>query len=454
MRADRENGLMLARLLDSSEEEASERLNRTVLITHDGQHGEAFARGLKETLERTLPVATTDDTDNVDIEVVVGTEPSGRTERCLYVTLDDSEVIISEEAPSEIADCHPLLVAVAACYAAGMTISKVVDLDKGQGIALHVCFASLGVSAEELNADITLSDTVLVGAGAVGNGFLRALRHINVRGTLVIADPKDVSDGNISRCLYFDELDVGKPKAVQLALNAQHDFPQLTLEACQADLHTLIGERGRVRRFLTAMDSRGARRSAQMELPLEVIDASTTAADEIIACSSHFPTDLACLACIYAQVEEEVGRNQDIANGLGITLDDVNKGFIDTEVAARICAEHADLDPQRITGMAYDSLFKERCAADLLLLPGGEQILAPFAFVSCLAGALMVIELLRFDSDTQHHRENYFFTSPWRAPHLGARSRRTKNKVCVFCSKPDFVEVAEKLWADILKAEH
>jgi molybdopterin/thiamine biosynthesis adenylyltransferase len=451
MKSQRENGLMLARLLGTTEDDACARLDRTVLITHGSGNARMFARDLKEMLERTLAVASLGDTSNVDIEVIAGAKPSGRTARRLYVTLDDSEVIVTDTAPSAIADCHPLFRAVAACYAAGMVISKAVDLDKGQGSTLHVRFASLGVSAEEMNSEIVFGDTVLVGAGAVGNGFLRALRHINVSGTLVIADPKVVSEGNINRCLYFDESDVRKPKAVQLASKARRDFPRLVLEAYQGALHRLVDARGRVRRVFTAVDSRGARRSTQMELPLEVIDASTTAADEIITHSSRFPTDAACLACIYAQVEEETGRNQDIADGLGVTLDDVGKGFIEAEVAERISAQHKDLDPQRITGMAYDSLFKERCAADLLLLPGGDQILAPFAFVSCLAGALMVIELLRFDSATRNYGENYFFTSPWRAPYLGARSRRLKNTVCQFCSKPKFVETMENIWADILR---
>lgn len=453
MNARRENGLMLARLLEISEDEAYERLSKAVLITHGSGTAGIFARDLRETLERTLSVTGVDDKSSVDIEVIVGASPSGRTERCVYVSLNEAGVTITDKGPSSIGVCHPLFAAIAACYVAGLIISKVVDLDKGQGATLNVEFASLGVSADELNSEVVLCDSVLVGAGAVGNGFLRALRHINVCGDIVVADPKDVSEGNISRCLYFDESDVGKPKAVQLASKAQGDFPRLALEGYSRTLHAFVGERMRVRRIFTAMDSRGVRRSAQLELPLEVIDASTTGADEIITHSSRFPTDAACLACIYPHAEEEVGRNQEIANGLGVTLDDVERGFIEADVARRICEQHKDLDPQRITGMAYDSLFKQRCAADLLLLPGGEQILAPFAFISCLAGALMVVELLRFDSATRACSENYFFTSPWRAPYLGARTQRAKNPACEFCSKPKLVEVMEKVWVDVLKAK-
>lgn len=447
----RENQLMLARLLGASEDEAFERLSKTVLITHGSGYSKTLALDLKEILERTLPVVLADDSRNVDIEVILGTDASGRTERQVYFSVNESEAVVASAASSEISRCHPLFGAIGICYLAGMVISKVVGLDKGQGNRLLVRLAALGLSQDDMNAGIVLSDATLVGAGAVGNGFLRALRHINSAGKLTVADPKNVSEGNINRCLYFNDSDVGKPKAAQLASNAQRDFPRLALEAEQIDLHTLVAKRRRIKRLFTAMDSRGARCSAQKELPLEVIDASTTGAEEVVTHSSRFPSDSACLACIYAHSTEEISRNQNIADGLGVSLEDVAKGFIDDSAAARICAQHPDLDPRQVTGMAYDSLFKQRCAADLLLLPGGEQILAPFAFVSCLAGALMVVELLRFDSKGQGHPENYFFTSPWRAPHRGARSRRTKNPTCEFCSEPDLVGVAETEWVDILK---
>ena len=76
-----------------------------------------------------------------------------------------------------------------------------------------------------------------------------------------------------------------------------------------------------MRRAIVAADSRRARRSIQKDLPLEVLDASTTDVSEIIVHSHRQPTKGACLACIYRHIPDELARERDIASGLGIDLD-------------------------------------------------------------------------------------------------------------------------------------
>ena len=65
--------------------------------------------------------------------------------------------------------------------------------------------------------------------------------------------------------------------------------------------------------------------------------------------------------------------------------------------------------------MAFDSLFKQLCAEQALLMPTGAQVLAPFAFVSNLAGALVALELARFDAgQLVSNISNYLCLSPGR----------------------------------------
>ena len=67
-------------------------------------------------------------------------------------------------------------------------------------------FDALGATPSYAGAQPIISaTTVLVGAGAVANGFLRAARHLDISGGLTIADPKLVGSGNLNRCLYFGE---------------------------------------------------------------------------------------------------------------------------------------------------------------------------------------------------------------------------------------------------------
>jgi len=95
-------------------------------------------------------------------------------------------------------------------------------------------------------------------------------------------------------------------------------------------------------------------------------------------------------------------------------------------------------------GTAYDSLFKQLCAAQTLLTPEGRQVLAPFAFVSSMAGALLVVELLR--SNAGAAATNYWAVDPWKAPIGRRRLRRARDPHCEFCSKPESDAAAEHLW--------
>lgn len=376
-----------------------------------------------------------------------------RAPKRIFVSLSGSEIHVSSAGPSTVSPCHPLSRTISACYVAAVAISIVVGLEKQQDNMLIVPFEDFGVGAAILNRPIVLNDAVLVGAGSIGNGFLRALRHLRVSGSLIVADPKNVSAGNLNRCLYFDADSAGN-KAEELCRNAKMDFPSLLLTPFPGTFHELVKREGRIRRVFVATDGRVPRRSLQQELPLEVIDASTTAADEVIVHSHKQPTNGACLACIYRHIPIEEGREKDIAAGLGVSLEDVRRGRIDSEAADRIASLHKGIVATQIVGTAYDSLFKALCAEQALLGASGEQVLAPFGFVSNLAGALMVIELARFDTTTHDDRTpNYFFTDPWRPPNRRARLRKAQVADCEFCSKPVRIRALNEVWKDVLSPD-
>jgi hypothetical protein len=64
-----------------------------------------------------------------------------------------------------------------------------VKITEGPSIQTHV---SVKRAAECRTHD-------MAGAGAIGNGFLWAARHVDIRGTLHIADDDRVSSGNLNR---------------------------------------------------------------------------------------------------------------------------------------------------------------------------------------------------------------------------------------------------------------
>ena len=264
-----------------------------------------------------------------------------------------------------------------------------------------------------------------------------------------MVDPKLVGDSNPNRCLYFGEDDVKEAKAPLLCERAQPDVPRLVLVPETKTFHQLVADLGQVKRVFVAVDSPYMRRSIQNDLPLEVLDASTTDIREIQTHSHRYPTAGACLECIYRPNPAELQRQRDIAAALGISVETVVKSFIDEEAAATIAARYPHLDQTELLGTSFDSLFRQLCGEGKIITTAGAQVLAPFAFVSNLAGSLLVVELLRFEAGVK--ATNFAFLSPWVPPHPRTRRWHVKQPDCRFCNAPDVVQAMVVLWGAELR---
>jgi hypothetical protein len=447
--AAQQNALMLASILGVGEEEAGERLKRVVLITAEAGWKAAWATEVGQLVGRTVQTEF-ELTAPPDLELVVGAvEPRAGVKR-LFADLDATRSVVSEE-PCKSLDTRPhaLYAAAAACTVAAATVHAIINdpaLPQAR-LPMRLDFAQLGIPEGALGRPVILETAVMAGAGAVGHGFLRAARHLDVRGELTIVDPKTVQGGVLNRCLYLVDGDIGRDKAVALAERAQPDFRTLTfrprVEDFKAFVRTLSGPPETV--FVT-VDSRHARRSIQLEAPRRIIDASTTDVRGVVVHSNCLPTDQACLACIYRHVPEEHARERSIAHGLGVDLADVRSGLITESVARRIAQTHPKIDPAAIVNLAFDSLFRQLCSEQALATPEGRQVLAPFAFVSAWAGILMVVEMLR--SFVGITATNYWSVDPWNLPIARGRTLRSRHPDCQFCAKPEFQPVIQALWGD------
>ncbi len=102
-----------------------------------------------------------------------------------------------------------------------------------------------------------------------------------------------------------------------------------------------------------------------------------------------------------------------------------------------------------LVGIAFDSLYKQLCGEQALLSPTGAQVLAPFAFVSNLAGALLALELARFEAEQEIAvTSNYLCLSPWTPPHSRVRSLRGCEPDCEFCSDPKSLTALRAVWPE------
>jgi hypothetical protein len=149
---------------------------------------------------------------------------------------------------------------------------------------------------------------------------------------------------------------------------------------------------------------------------------------------------------LYRADEKEASQDQIIAEHLGVSVDDVRASRISPAAAAAITRKHPHIDPVSIEGQAYDSLYKALCATGKLHAAMGKQAVAPFAFVSVLAGTLLLFEVMTRLARPGLTRTNEWHVSPWREPFSQGRLTRMRYVGCECCGKPILRSLRSRLW--------
>ena len=454
--AKRENAAALATALGLSLSDASQALDLHIAITVAPADVTAVRIGdeTSQLLRRTVRQVTLNAPhENVATELVVGSATPTTNAKQLYLSVlpDHAKISQNEHCAKICAPTLPILVLLIACYASAATLSRALDraLPFAPPDPFILDFRQIGIDWNSVMAPVDLEHTFIAGAGAIGNGFLWAARHLNFRGQLNIADDDAVSSGNLNRQLWFHTDDIDLPKVDRIVEKAQVHFPQLKLVPNRCRLQDMPDKSDGpwLRRLIVAVDSRRARRELQSELPGEVFDSSTTDIREIVVHHNIQPNALACLSCIYEADEEEITREKHIAQHLGVSIEDVRTDRISKSAAERIVLMHTELRAENLIGIAYDTLFKTLCAEGQLQTPGGRRVIAPFAFVSVLAGTLLALEVVRRLGPGRHSQNfNYWRLSPWHPVDHRRRITRPKQAHCAFCADPILKRVNLDLW--------
>ncbi len=288
----------------------------------------------------------------------------------------------------------------------------------------------------------------MAGAGAVGNAIALALGHLPVQGQLIVIDPKSVTEGILNRCLCFDGEDIDVPKAARLAKWIAAHCPGIDARAFHGTLQQhREAKPGEIERLIVGVDSRRARRGLQEELAREVFDASTSGVEEIVFHYNRLMSGKACLACVYAQTRQERMFEHHVAEALGVTLEDVQSYLITPSAAVRIAEVYPQVSVKQLIGRAYDSVFREMCATQSLRTSEERQVLAPFAFVSQLAGTVAAIEMfLRCADENRSANFNYWRVSPWRGINVELQQDILARGDCAVCTSPQYQTLARRVW--------
>lgn len=167
--------------------------------------------------------------------------------------------------------------------------------------------------------DIDIGNAFLVGAGAIGNGFLWALSRCQVSGHLRVVEHDQIDLGNLQRYVLTRREDEGLPK-VTLIQQFFEGHEGIVLQCVPSKWEEYVtplpANEWRFDRVVVALDSPEDRIAVQSSLPRWVVNGWTQKGE--MGVSRHgFIGEEACMACLYMPTGEAPHEDQLIAQALG-----------------------------------------------------------------------------------------------------------------------------------------
>lgn len=350
--------------------------------------------------------------------IVVGStklkRPKSSGKTIMYVGSDNWLAKLSKSGPvgSERSK-NPFGAGAAACFAVANLFRAVFSNQlPGSTLDANVLFSALDFSIGDCQEnpklkECDLDDLHLIGAGAVGNGFLWAVSRLNVTGRLHVVDGEKLDASNLQRYVMATPKDVGQNK-VDIAKKWLHGG-KIDMRSHRANWEDYLGERlnWSFERVAVAVDSAKARINIQAALPRTIFN-SWTQGGEVGLSRHSFVDESACLACLYLPTAKAPNFDEIVLEALRLPNDEANLREVRTRLDTGIPTDRAFLE--RISGAsnisvdrlsAFEGLplakfYSEAVCGGAVLEFSLERHTAtaevPMAFQSALAGILLAAD--------------------------------------------------------------
>lgn len=150
---------------------------------------------------------------------------------------------------------------------------------------------------------LSLPDTVVVGAGAIGNGIALLLSQLPVRGRVHIIDKQVYADENLGTCVVLDDkswLEKSKAKCLAAWLNKDDGLRCSGEQAFVADARSGTSiKKMSVDLVLNGLDDVQARHDAQLLWPSVLVDGGINAVGVAVVTHRLDRTHGACMRCSF-----------------------------------------------------------------------------------------------------------------------------------------------------------
>lgn len=248
--------------------------------------------------------------------------------------------------------------------------------------------------------EITIPSTLMLGAGAIGNGLALLASQLPLRGDMVLMDKQNFATENFGTCTLLDSASwIGKPKAHMLT-QWLAGRSALRVEPMKSTIEdALAGEdlgRKKIDLVVNGLDDVEARRAVQRLWPRLAVDGAINSVGAAVVTHSLSKPELACLRCAYDSPSADLAATQSAMTGLSLeTLSgDQNRVISDTDVASAREDARLWLREQQRQGRTICSTM-QAAQAEGLGLRLQEDFSPSVPFVATASAALVLAQVLR-----------------------------------------------------------
>ncbi len=308
--------------------------------------------------------------------------------------------------PSDVNQANPISALMAASLGAAEVFKRIFDVPNEVAPLMSRTEFSLFELSENhaglgpaIPIVVSLPDTLLIGAGAIGNGTALLMSQLPLKGQVHIIDKQDYADENLGTCVLINKSWLGKSKAEELGLWLKQNS-NLTVTSNKAPIETiksdLVSSELNFDLVLNGLDNAVARRVAQDIWPKVIIDGGITEIGAAVIQYRLSNETHACLKCWFDLPVTDEREQQSIWTGLSVnSLANLARPLTDEDIALAIPEKKDWLELQKNEGKTICSIISEAALANKLGVDAADGFRPSVPFVATIASALVVAEAVK-----------------------------------------------------------